>query len=102
MNEQLETTCRACCSACCSACDKTFNPNTEMEFICPNCQASLVGHCGCGSDDVRMDWGVELEGEYPYFWIIECVCGRTMKSRLHNLSEQDAAAKELITEWVAQ
>lgn len=83
----------------CSVCEEIFQPSDDLDFVCRKCQSALAGHC-CEYDDVHMDWGVELEGEYPYFWIIECICGNVSKSRLHSINEQGAIAKELHTEWL--
>lgn len=84
----------------CSVCSEVFQPSDDLDFVCSKCQRALAGYCGCDCDDVHMDWGVELEGEYPYFWIIECICGNESKSRLHSINEQGAIAKELHAEWL--
>jgi hypothetical protein len=85
----------------CCVCDKEFLPEDEMDFVCDDCQHALVGHCGCGNDDVRIDWGVADSPDFAYFWNIECVCGNTKKSRLFNVDQFDEVAKELQREWVA-
>ena len=84
----------------CSVCGHTFQPSDDLDFVCRDCQSALQGHCGCGDDDARMDWGVETEGDLPYFWVIECCCGRELRSRLHSLADVDTVAKELHAEWV--
>lgn len=84
----------------CSVCGETFQPSGDLDFVCLKCKHDLVGHCDCGSDDVVMDWGVETEADLPYFWIIECICGNEMRSRLHSLQDVDVVAKELHKEWL--
>lgn len=83
----------------CSVCDEIFQPSDDMDFVCRDCQSLLVDRCDCGSDDVHMDWGVEVDSELPYYWIIECYCGRTMKSRLHSINDINIVAKELHKSW---
>jgi hypothetical protein len=83
----------------CSVCSEVFQPSDDLDFVCSKCQTALVGHCDCDSDDVHIDWGVETEGQLPYFWIVECVCGNELKSRLHSLQDVDVVAKELHKEW---
>lgn len=86
----------------CSVCDKEFQPADDLEFVCKDCRKLLSGHCDCGFDDVVMDWGIETEGDFPYYWIIECVCGNEMKSPLHSLGRQDEEAKSLHARWCAK
>ena len=81
----------------CSVCDNDFQPADDMDFVCYSCKSKL--HCPCQYDDVVIDWGVETDGDFPYFWIIECVCGKEKKSRLHGLADVDIVAKELFAEW---
>ena len=84
----------------CSVCDNEFVPKDEMDFICGDCQKFLVGHCGCGNDDVQMDWGVADSPDFAYYWVIECICGHTKQSRLFNISDFDVVAKEVHGEWI--
>ena len=86
----------------CSVCDKTFQPTDALDFICKNCQSALVGHCGCGSDDISMDWGIDLDAEFVYFWLIDCLCGNQLKSKCHSVNEQSKYAKQLHAEWVTK
>ena len=84
----------------CIVCEGIFSPSDDSDFVCPNYKAKL--HCGCSCEDVVMEWGVETEAEEPYFWIVECLCGRQIRSRQHSLEEIDTVAKEIFTEWMAQ
>lgn len=83
----------------CSVCDNLFTPLDVMDFVCCSCKAGLVGHCDCGSDDVVMDWGVELDNEKPYYWRIDCVCGSELMSPPHSLPDQGVEAKKLYKAW---
>lgn len=84
----------------CSVCDLEFQPNDDMDFVCKSCTSKLGNNCEFGYDDVIMDWGIETEGDLPYYWVISCVCGRELRSRLCSLNDMNAVAKELHAEWL--
>lgn len=83
----------------CSVCGNQFRPADIFEFVCKTCRESL--RCPhCGGDGVVMDWGVDLEQDQPYYWIIECECGEDLKSAPCSCDDMDKVAKELYARWV--
>lgn len=83
----------------CSVCDNEFEPKHDLDFVCVECLKKL--HCPvCKSDDVVMDWHVELDEGLPYFWLIECVCGASMNSE--RTQDLDETAKKLHAAWTAR
>lgn len=98
MKSELITPVTRCC-----VCDEDFQPVDDLEFVCIKCRNELKGGCGgCGYDDVVMDWGIELDGDLPYFWQIDCLCGRTLKSRLHSVDDINQTAKEIHAQWTGR
>ena len=88
----------------CSVCDELFVDSNIHNFICNECRRKLsLAGCACGSDDIQMDWGVELSDDPatpPYYWEITCYCGEEIKSRLHGVNEVDEVAKEIFSQWI--
>jgi len=88
----------------CSVCESDFHPDDIYTFVCDECKAKLrSAGCRCGSDDICMDWGIELSDEMrlpPYYWEITCYCGEEIKSRLHDVNEINAVAKEIFAQWI--
>jgi hypothetical protein len=82
----------------CSICGETFQPDDDLEFVCRNCKNALIGHCpNCKGeyDDSTMDWGVDMETDQPYFWVIDCCCGYELKSRPCSSVEMDEVGQQL-------
>jgi antirestriction protein len=82
----------------CSICGNKFQASDVMEFICRSCLDALPGHCpNCKGeyDDCTMDWGVDIETDQPYFWIIDCCCGYEFKSRPCSIVEMNEVGQQL-------
>ena len=89
----------------CRVCGNQFQPAYDLQFVCRNCQAALVGHCPeCMGkyDDIHIDWGVDTDAGAPYFWIIECVCGYELQSRPCSSIEMDEVAQQLHMQFTCQ
>lgn len=82
----------------CSICGEKFQADDVMEFICGACCNALPGHCpNCKGeyDDSTMDWGVDVDADQPYFWVIDCCCGYELKSRPCGSVEMDEVGQQL-------
>jgi len=100
MNKYAESL--AECVKSCGICGHEFSDDDMYSWYCEKCENSLVCECGAPSDDIVIEWHVDVTTkEYTFFYIdIECSCGRRLEKSTGPDCNIDLASRNVYLEWM--